>query len=184
MLLAVLVAAAGAAVAVVSLRRFSGRGKALVLCLLAVFFIVSTALATRTDDQSRPRVQYSHAAVAATGSLPQEVERWRPLVSRIMPAQQVDRWLELIACESRGNPDATGLVGEVGLVQIHPFYHADATYDPAGNLRAAYRISAGGQDLGPWSCSEQLTQPVVSPERPTADRPRSGGLSAASAESR
>lgn len=78
------------------------------------------------------------------------VERWRGLVAAIFPAENVDRVLRVMTCESHGDPDATGGVGERGLMQIHPI-HADSTYDPAGNLRAAYRISAGGTTFAAWA---------------------------------
>lgn len=66
-------------------------------------------------------------------------------------------------CETRGNPWniwATGAQGEMGWFQVHPRYHADATYDPEGNVRAAYRISHGGTyrishggtNWAAWSC--------------------------------
>ena len=55
-------------------------------------------------------------------------------------------------CESRFNPNATGAQGEMGLFQIHPRWHADATYDPLGNTLAAYRISKGGTQWHAWSC--------------------------------
>jgi len=80
------------------------------------------------------------------------VERWRPLVASIFPAWAVDTVLRVMWCESRGNPNATGAAGEMGLMQIHPRWHADATYDPEGNLRAAYRISSGGTDWSAWTC--------------------------------
>jgi hypothetical protein len=35
-------------------------------------------------------------------------------------------------------------------MQIHPI-HADSTYDPEGNIRAALRIS-GGYNFAAWSC--------------------------------
>jgi soluble lytic murein transglycosylase-like protein len=56
-------------------------------------------------------------------------------------------------CESGGNRWATGSQGEMGLMQIHPRWHADATYDPTGNILAAYRISGGGRDFSAWSCA-------------------------------
>ena len=80
------------------------------------------------------------------------VEQWRSLVASIMPAETIDRWLRVMACESGGRADAVGAAGELGLLQIHPRYHWDATTDPEGNVRAAYRISGGGYDFGPWSC--------------------------------
>jgi len=80
------------------------------------------------------------------------VEQWRGLVESIFPAFAVDTVLRIMACESNGNQDATGAAGEMGLMQIHPRWHPDATYDPTGNLLAAYRISGGGASFGAWSC--------------------------------
>lgn len=80
------------------------------------------------------------------------VEQWRDLVASVFPAWAVDDVLRVMACESNGDPWATGAAGERGLLQIHPRYHADATYDPEGNLRAAYRISNGGQSWAAWTC--------------------------------
>lgn len=53
-------------------------------------------------------------------------------------------------CESHWNPDATGAAGERGWFQIHP-QHFDSTYDPAGNIAAAIRISGGGASWAAWS---------------------------------
>lgn len=55
-------------------------------------------------------------------------------------------------CESRYNPNATGAEGERGWFQIHPT-HADSTYDPLGNVLAAYRISVGGTTWTAWTVS-------------------------------
>lgn len=85
-----------------------------------------------------------------------DVERWRPLVASIFPAWAVSSALAIIQCESEGNPNATGAQGERGLFQIHPRWHPDSTYDPEGNVRAAYRISGGGTDWGAWSCRHVL----------------------------
>ena len=66
-----------------------------------------------------------------------------------------DTWPRMLAlgwCESKFSPNATGLAGEMGIWQVHPRWHPDATYDPQGNANAAYRISSGGYDLSAWSC--------------------------------
>ena len=60
--------------------------------------------------------------------------------------------LRIAWCESKFSPNATGAAGEVGLFQVHPRWHPDAVYDPLGNAKAAYRISAGGYDYSAWSC--------------------------------
>lgn len=58
--------------------------------------------------------------------------------------------------ESRGDPHATGRVGEKGLWQIYPAAHPDwdrggNLYDPAYNARAAYAISSHGTNWLPWT---------------------------------
>ena len=80
------------------------------------------------------------------------VEQWRPLVESIFPAHAVETVLRIMQCESGGNPNATGAQGEMGLLQVHPRWHRDASYDPEANLRAAYRISGGGVSFSAWSC--------------------------------
>lgn len=55
-------------------------------------------------------------------------------------------------CESRHSVEAVGASGEMGLWQIHPQWHPDATTDPEGNARAMMRISAGGTNWWAWSC--------------------------------
>lgn len=80
------------------------------------------------------------------------VERWRGLVASVFPEWAVDTVLRIMDCESEGLPEATGRLGERGLMQIHPIHH-DSTYDPLANLWAAYRISRGGTDWSAWSCS-------------------------------
>lgn len=90
---------------------------------------------------------------------PYTVEQWRPLVASIFPEHAVDTMLALIACESGGDPNVTGAAGERGLAQIHPL-HADSTYDPEGNIRAAYRISSGGESWAAWlRCADRLGLP-------------------------
>ena len=80
------------------------------------------------------------------------VEQWRPLVESIFPAHAVETVLRIMQCESGGNPNATGAQGEMGLLQVHPRWHRDASYDPEANLRAAYRISGGGASFSAWTC--------------------------------
>jgi hypothetical protein len=59
-------------------------------------------------------------------------------------------------CESNWNPNATGAEGERGYFQVHPRWHADATYDPAGNVASAVRISRGGADWSQWTTRSVL----------------------------
>lgn len=80
------------------------------------------------------------------------VEQWRGLVASIFPEWAVDKVLAVMWCESKGDPNATGSQGEMGLMQLHPRWHRDATYEPYGNLVATYRISSGGTDWSQWTC--------------------------------
>lgn len=90
------------------------------------------------------------------------IEQWRPLASQVFPAAVVDQVLAIIDCESNGDPNATGLSGERGLMQVHPRWHqakADELfgpganlYDPLVNLTVAASISNNGSDWSAWSC--------------------------------
>jgi hypothetical protein len=82
----------------------------------------------------------------------QGVDQWRPLVESIFPAFAVETAMRIMQCESSGNPNAVGAAGELGLFQIMPRWHYDATTDPTGNVLAAYRISSGGSDWSAWTC--------------------------------
>ncbi len=101
-----------------------------------------------------PGVARPEPPVVAAGlglSTPPNVEMWRPDV-QAAGFIDVDAALRVMACESGGNPLAVGAAGELGLYQIHPRWHPDATTDPIGNIAAAYRISNGGRDWSAWTC--------------------------------
>ncbi len=101
------------------------------------------------------------------------IEQWRPLVSEIFPADQVDDVLSVMACESHGNPNTRYMeewgVESVGLMQInegwltgwsqpewairsHNGQPVDLT-DPATNLQAArfVRYFEEATEQPPWS---------------------------------
>lgn len=64
-------------------------------------------------------------------------------------------------CESGWNPNAVGDSGRAwGYFQIRSDFHHDATFDPAGNVAAAYRISGGGSSWGAWSVRSVLSTGV------------------------
>jgi hypothetical protein len=100
-------------------------------------------------------------------AFPPQVEQWRPLAESLFPHERVNAVLFIIQCESNGNPNVTGAVGERGLMQIHPLYHqarADEMfgapadlYDPYINLSVAAVLSDGGTNWRPWAwCSARL----------------------------
>lgn len=105
------------------------------------------ALEPQPAPPSAPSARAAEALVAWEASA--GVAQWRGLASEIFPAENVERLLRVMTCESGGNPNATGGAGERGLMQIHPI-HADSTYDPRGNLAAAARISDYGRTFSAW----------------------------------
>jgi hypothetical protein len=114
---------------------------------------VPTAMVAAQERSSVVEQRTPNAPVGGSNpSVPANVEQWRGLVESIFPAFAVETALRIMRCESGGNPNATGAAGERGLFQVHGIHH-DSTYDPTGNVLAAFRISAGGTNWNPWSCS-------------------------------
>ena len=116
---------------------------------------VPTAMVAAQERSSVVEQRTPNAPVGGSSPpvpAPSGVEQWRGLVESIFPAFAVETALRIIRCESSGNPNATGAAGEMGLFQIHPRWHPDATYDPYGNMLAAFRISGGGTSWGAWTC--------------------------------
>jgi hypothetical protein len=71
------------------------------------------------------------------------VEQWRSLVAVYFPADQVDRALRVMACESGGDPNAYNPSGASGLMQILASWADNfglipsELFDPATNLQVA-----------------------------------------------
>lgn len=84
------------------------------------------------------------------------------LVAEHFPPEQVPTALRVMACESKGDPGATGTLGERGLFQIRPelwqyladllFWPGASLYDPEVNVATAAAI---WKVLGwsAWSCA-------------------------------
>ena len=72
---------------------------------------------------------------------------------------RVGDWYGIAGCETGGTyyNRAVGGAGELGWFQIHPVHFgwadpgqlSDARY----NTRAAWRLSSGGTNAGPWTCA-------------------------------
>lgn len=60
-------------------------------------------------------------------------------------------------CESRWWPYAVGAAGERGPFQIHPVHYGwvdeERLWDPWYSAQVAWRLSQGGTDWSPWTCS-------------------------------
>lgn len=85
------------------------------------------------------------------------VEQWRSLVAVYFPADQVDRALRVMQCESGGDPNAYNPSGASGLMQVLASWADDFGYqpadlfDPAINLQVSrYLWDDGG--WGHWVC--------------------------------
>lgn len=85
------------------------------------------------------------------------VEQWRGLVAAYFPADQVDRALRVMACESGGNPNAYNPSGASGLMQVLASwadnfgYTPQQLFDPAINLHVASILYYDG-GWGHWVC--------------------------------
>lgn len=96
---------------------------------------------------------------------------WTPIHAMIpleMGFSELPIELQFIAiCESGGRPNAIGPYGEVGLLQIHPKYHAITSkklgfniYEPRGNMAYGfYLYKVNG--LKDWSPSKSCWQKML-----------------------
>lgn len=109
----------------------------------------------------------ANSALTST-SLALGVEQWRNLVATYFPADQVDRALRVLGCETgwTGNPSSKNPTSSAaGLFQFlrstwdrvavplgYGSYDSGAVYDPVANVHAASVLSQGGSDWSQWSC--------------------------------
>jgi hypothetical protein len=105
-----------------------------------------TGTVPTTDSTAIATTSSTTAATSVNGQCP-----------AMISAAFGDAGCKISFCESGWNPNVTGSNGEMGWFQINPHYHSDASYDPAQNIAAAYRISAGGTDWSAWSVRSVLT---------------------------
>ncbi len=121
------------------------------------------------------RVELEERRVAALRG----VEHWRPLVERYFPPERVAEALQVMQCESRGNPDATNPTSDAaGLFQflettwafasVNAGFGGASRYDPEANVAAAAWLVSHSIAInhprgawGHWSC-----QPLSTPSGP------------------
>lgn len=100
------------------------------------------------------------------------VEQWRGLVSQYFPAHRVDEALQIMQCESLGDPNAYNpYSGASGLYQFLPATWATtapmagfpdvSAFEPAANIATAAWLANRYEQLGqnywqPWSCRQVL----------------------------
>ncbi len=135
------------------------------------------AVTSSTTSTTTPGSVATTTSVAATtttsggGSTwtpPPEVEQWRVLVSQYFPSNRVDEALQIISCESNGDPDAYNpYSGASGLFQFIPStwtttagpagFPGASVFDPTANIGSAAWLANVYEDQGQyfwtaWSC--------------------------------
>lgn len=104
----------------------------------------------------------AHRARPRLRTIPPSVEQWRPLVEAYFPSGYVNWAMQVMTCESGGDPTATNRSsGAAGLFQFLPRYWAGraasagfagaSPYDPTANVAtAAWLLETGGESH--WEC--------------------------------
>lgn len=88
----------------------------------------------------KPKPRQKPHAIGRTSTWP-SVTRWRSLVARYFPAEQVDNALWTIQLESGGNPASVNSgSGCSGLMQVAPPFHGWNPLDAENNIRIAAKI--------------------------------------------
>lgn len=107
-----------------------------------------------------------------SGGFSTNVNRWRSLVSRFFPAQYVNEALQIIQCESEGNPNAVNPKVIPGQGQARGlFQHMDAfwpsrsaqagypgksVFDPEANIATAAWLFMQTETWSHWSCQRVI----------------------------
>jgi Tfp pilus assembly protein PilV len=126
------------------------------------------ATTTTTAPASTPTTRPQPPPATGPGTYRAAVERWRGTVSAHFPASRVEEALQVMQCESGGDPDARNpYSGAAGLFQFMPGTWAAASvkagvgdrsvYDGEANIIAAAWLGAYYQSVGqdwwrPWHC--------------------------------
>lgn len=117
----------------------------------------TTAVLTELHDVNGPYA----------GDLPGNVEQWRPLVAEHFAAPDLDRAMQVLECESKGDPYAENpRSSAAGLFQFlrgtwdHvaaqldlPTYAAGGPFDASDNIEAAAWLLYEGGGWGHWTCA-------------------------------
>ncbi len=110
----------------------------------------------------RTKPARKHPVYTRRRAVPPGVEQWRPLVETYFPPGYVNWAMQIMACESGGDPNATNRSsGAAGLFQFLPRYWAGraanagfsgaSPYDPTANVAtAAWLLKTGGESH--WEC--------------------------------
>ena len=122
-------------------------------CWLAATCAVQSWKVRGDDDPYDAQVHQGAVAPAGDGCIVSDLERPCMPIPEDMQANIV----AVVQCESRWDPRAVGMLGERGLLQIHPIHRAPMAkagldFGQEGDrLRWAIRIFEGN-GWGPWAC--------------------------------
>ena len=90
-------------------------------------------------------------ALSGVTNEPESNDLWGAIETAFPPSQvETAYWIAI--CESGGDPEAVGAVGEQGIFQVRPEFHGPVPADIYGQAQQAARIVAAS-GWSPWSCA-------------------------------
>lgn len=167
--------------------RLDARGEAVATLVddLDILFADATGSVTAShaalleaDAEYRRAYELLQEMTALQRATGRGVERWRAIVEHYFPEDRVEQALEVMWCESRGNPKATHPVSDAsglfqfmeqtwGFVAPRVGYEGVSRYDPEANIAGAawllnFTIERGHElgDWGRWSCQPTTPDPA------------------------
>ena len=130
---------------------------------------IATLRARRAEEQARrdsatfSSTQVSRASSRTTQKTTYSVERWRYLVEKYFPANQVENALLVMQGESGGNPNAVSHTSDYGLFQINAptwckFFGVtrEQLKDPELNVKLARVIYDRAGGWAPWVYARKI----------------------------
>jgi hypothetical protein len=142
------------------------------LILATALTFPTTAPAEMVDAAATHRAEATLAELHEvngpyTDDQPGNVARWRSLVTTHFAPDEVDRAMQILECESHGDPyaknprsSAAGLFQFLRATWDHaagqldlPSYAAGGPYDPTANIEAAAWLVSEGGGWGHWTCA-------------------------------
>ena len=101
-----------------------------------------------------------------------EPPEWSALIAWYFDADEVQNALDIMECESGGDPTAYNPSGATGLFQIKPEFWShllrpgETLYNPEANVRVASVIVAASGGWKHWTCKRVLAKPATSSYAP------------------
>jgi hypothetical protein len=132
--------------------------------IFSYFDIVDTSLLVKNILEDRGLQELEQQTESKYIDISEQVEKYRSLVSKYFPSEEVDNALRIIQAESAGKPDACSPWNnngsrDYGLFQIndkaHPeFFENFKIYDPEYNTQSAFKIWSKRRNWTEWSTAK------------------------------